>query len=163
MGKKTPTGKFRGKVTIGVDQNGNPIHKYVSAPTRRELENVKAAVREHFIFGREIPRDMQFCEYAEQWYTLRKEPFIFQASRSSYKTCFMKHILPEFGLQKMKAISSAQIQEFINSFDGTSKSQITMMVACGCIEWRAVAKRHGFPHAENQPAPSRASTAVTAA
>jgi integrase len=128
MGKKTPTGKFRGKVTIGVDQNGSPIYKYVSAPTRRELENVKAAVREHFIFGREIPKDLQFYEYAQQWYTLKKEPIISNAARASYKSCFMKHLLPEFGLQKMKAISSAQIQEFVNSFAGTSKSQITMVV-----------------------------------
>lgn len=128
MAKKTPTGKFRGKVTIGVDQNGNSIYKYVSAPTRRELENVKAAVREHFIFGRKIPRDQQFCEYAEQWYTLKKEPFISDASRTSYKSCFMKHILPEFGLQQMKAISSAQIQEFVNRYAGTSKSQITMII-----------------------------------
>ena len=122
MGKKTLTGKYRGKVTIGVDQNGNSIYKYVSAPTRRELQIVKAAVKEHFIFGREIPKDQQFCEYAEQWYTLKKEPFISDASRTSYKSCFMKHILPEFGLQQMKAISSAQIQEFVNGFARTSKS-----------------------------------------
>ena len=128
MGKKTPTGKYRGKVTIGVDQNGNSIYKYVSAPTRRELQNVKAAVKEHFIFGRAIPKDQQFCEYAEQWYTLKKEPFISDASRTSYKSCFMKHILPEFGLQQMKAISSAQIQEFVNGFARTSKSQITMII-----------------------------------
>ena len=128
MGKKTPTGKYRGKVTIGVDQNGNSIYKYVSAPTRRELQIVKAAVKEHFIFGRAIPKDQQFCEYAEQWYTLKKEPFISDASRTSYKSCFMKHILPEFGLQQMKAISSAQIQEFVNGFARTSKSQITMII-----------------------------------
>ena len=46
MAKRTPSGKFRGKVTIGYDPDGKPIYKYVTAPTRRELENVKEAVRE---------------------------------------------------------------------------------------------------------------------
>ncbi len=128
MAKKTPSGKFRGKVTIGVDQDGKSIYKYVSAPTKRELENVKAAVREHFIYGREIPQDQQFFEYAEQWYTLKKEPFISDASRASYKSCFMKHLLPAFGLQQMKAISAAQIQAFVNGFAGASRSQITMVI-----------------------------------
>lgn len=47
MAKKTPSGKFRGKVTIGYDPDGKPIYKYVTAPTRRELENVKQTVREY--------------------------------------------------------------------------------------------------------------------
>lgn len=74
MAKKTPSGKFRGKVTIGYAPDGKPIYKYVTAPTRRELENVKEAVREHYIFGRAIPRDVQFYEYAGQWYKTKKEP-----------------------------------------------------------------------------------------
>ena len=92
MAKKTLSGKFRGKVTIGYAPDGKPIYKYVTAPTRRELENVKEAVREHYIFGRAIPRDVQFYEYAGQWYKTKKEPFISNASRSYYKTCFVKHL-----------------------------------------------------------------------
>ena len=85
MAKKTTTGMFLGKVTIGHEPDGRPIYKYVTAPSRRELENVKEAVREHYIFGKEIPRDLQFYEYAGQWYKLKKEPFISNASRSYYK------------------------------------------------------------------------------
>lgn len=128
MAKTTPTGKLRGKVTIGVDDGGKPIYKYVSAETPRELELAKAAAKEHFIYGREIPQDTIFAEFAESWYKLRKEPFISDASRSSYKVCFMKHLLPEFGLQNMKAIDANQLQNFVNGFAGSSKSQITMII-----------------------------------
>ena len=72
---------------------------------------MKEAVREHYIFGRAIPRDVQFYEYAGQWYKTKKEPFISNASRSYYKTCFVKHLLPRFGMQHMKAITAVQIQE----------------------------------------------------
>ena len=122
MGK---TASFKGKVRIGVDAQGKPIDKYLSAPSKLELETAKQACREHFILGRPIPEDKIFYEYAEEWYTIRKEPFISAASRASYKSCFMKHILPEFGLRHMKAISANDLQLFVNQFAGSSKSQIT--------------------------------------
>ena len=50
------------------------------------------------------------------------------ASRSYYKTCFVKHLLPRFGMQHMKAITAVQIQEFVNGFAGTSKSQINNVI-----------------------------------
>ena len=128
MGKLTPSGKIRGKVKIGVDDKGKSIFKYVSAETPRELELAKAAAREHFIYGREVPKDMNFAEFAEQWYTLRKEPFISNSSKSSYKVCFLKYLLPEFGLQNMRAIGANQIQAFVNKFAGKSKSQVNMIM-----------------------------------
>ena len=128
MAKMTTSGKLCGKVTIGVKADGKPLYKYVSAATPLELELAKAAAKEHFIYGREAPKDMVFAEYAENWYRLRKEPFISDSSRSSYKVCFMKHLLPEFGLQNMRAIGANQIQEFVNKFKGASKSQINMII-----------------------------------
>ena len=62
------------------------------------------ACREHYLYGRQILQDMQFYEYAEQWYRLKKEPFISPASWASYRSMFMKHLLPNFGLQKMGPI-----------------------------------------------------------
>lgn len=120
--------KFRGKVRIGVTSDGKPIDKFITASSKEELETAKQACREHFLLGRPVPQDKMFYEYAEEWYTIRKEPFISEASRSSYKSCFMKHILPEFGLRRIRAISSADLQLFINSFAGTSKSQITLII-----------------------------------
>ena len=120
--------KLRGKVRLGYTEDGKPIDKNVSGATPQELEDAKTACREHYVYGKPIPKDSAFYEYAEQWYTLKKEPFISQASRNSYKSIFMKHLLPEFGLQRLTAISAAQLQEFLNGFAGTSKSQITLVI-----------------------------------
>ena len=128
MPLKKTNGLYRGKVRIGVTQDGKPIDKFVSGKTVKELEVAKEAARDHFIYGRAIPKDVQFFEYAKQWYKLKKEPFISVASRASYKSCFMKHLLPEFGLQNLRAIDAAQIQKFVNQFAGTSKSQITQII-----------------------------------
>ena len=45
MAKRTPSGKFRGKVTIGYDPDGKPIYKYVTAPTRRERSGFPTSSR----------------------------------------------------------------------------------------------------------------------
>ena len=72
--------------------------------------------------------DQLFYEYAENWYKLKKEPFISAASRSSYKSMFLKHLLPAFGLQRLTVIDADQLQEFLNGFAGQSKSLITLAV-----------------------------------
>ena len=132
MAKKTPSGKYRGRVQIGVDKDGKPISKYVSAKTRRELEQKKEYIRHHYVDGHPIREDLPFYQYAEEWYTLKKEPFISDASRSAYRTMFNKHLLPAFGLRHLRAISAGEIQAFINSFADSSKSQI--MLAVGTLK-----------------------------
>lgn len=128
MAKKTPSGKNRGRVQIGVDKDGKPISKYVSASTRRELEQKKEYIRRYYVDGQPIREDLPFYQYAEEWYKLKKEPFISDASRSAYRTMFNKHLLPAFGLRHLRAISASEIQAFINSFADSSKSQITLAV-----------------------------------
>lgn len=128
MGMKNESGKYRGRVQIGVDKNGKPINKYVCAPTMRELEAKKEEIRKHYIDGQPIREDMPFHEYALEWYKLKKEPFISDASRSAYKSALTKHILPAFGLRHLRAISASELQAFMNSFAGSSKSQITILI-----------------------------------
>lgn len=129
MAEKTPSGKYRGRVQIGVDKDGKPISKYVSAKTRRELEQKKEYIRHHYVDGHPIREDLPFYQYAEEWYTLKKEPFISDASRSAYRTMFNKHLLPAFGLRHLRAISAGEIQAFVNySFADSNKSQITLAV-----------------------------------
>ena len=119
---------YRAKVRIGHTEDGKPIDKYITAHSPEELEKKKEATRQHYVYGKPIPKAIPFYEYAERWYHTRKEPFISMASKASYKSCFIKHLLPAFGLMNMKAIDATQLQEFVNGFAGASKSQITMVV-----------------------------------
>ena len=120
--------KLQARVRIGYTADGKPIDKYISADNALDLETAKQACKEHYIQGRPIPQEKLFYEYAQEWYAVRKEPFISAASRASYMSCFVKHILPEFGLQHMRAVSAGDIQLFINRFAGSSRSMITLVV-----------------------------------
>ena len=128
MAKKNSAGKYRGRVQIGVDQKGKPINKYVCASTLRELQNKKEEVRRHYIDGEPLRDDLPFYQYAEEWYRLKKEPFIAESSRAYYRSAFAKHILPAFGLRHMRAIRAQELQAFINTMLGASKSKITLMI-----------------------------------
>lgn len=90
--------------------------------------DMRVDVRQHYIDGQPLREDMPFYQYAEEWYKLKKEPFISDASRSAYHSCLYKHILPAFGLRHLRAISAGELQSFVNSFAGSSKSQITLAV-----------------------------------
>ena len=50
MPLKKTNGLYRGKVRIGVTQDGKPIDKFVSGKTVKELEVAKEAARDHFIY-----------------------------------------------------------------------------------------------------------------
>ena len=128
MGTKNSAGKYRGRVQIGVGKDGKPINKYVCAATMRELEEKKDYIRHHYISGEPIREDLPLYQYAEEWYKVKKEPFISDASRSAYRTMLTKHILPAFGMRHLCAIRANELQSFVNTFAGSSKSQITIMI-----------------------------------
>ena len=120
--------KFKGKVCIGITSDGKNIYKCCSADTKEDLELAKEAIREHFIYGRKIPKNYCFAESAEEWYRMKKEPFISNSSKTAYITCFHKYLLPEFGMQKMEAIDAHQVQAFVNGLAGKSKSWLTTII-----------------------------------
>lgn len=117
---------FRGRVCIGKTPDGKNINKYVRAATKEELDAKMEAIRQEYITGSSSVKNVPFWEYTEEWYRVRKEPFISPGTRRTYKVMLTKHVLPTFGIKYLRAISAKQLQEFMNSFAGTSKSQITL-------------------------------------
>ena len=83
-------------------------------------------IRQEYITGEISKKNVPFWEYSEEWYRVKKEPHISPSSRKSYRVMLTKHILPQFGVKYMRAISAKQLQEFMNTFEGSSKSQITL-------------------------------------
>jgi len=126
MGKQTESGRLRGRVMIGKTPDGKPINKYFSARTPENLEEKKQELRREYIIGEPLRNDMPFWEFTEEWYRVKKEPHISPASRVSYRTMLTKYIVPTFGIKHLRAITSFQLQEFMNGFEGKSKSQITL-------------------------------------
>ena len=128
MATKQKSGLYRGKVKIGVKSDGGDIYKYISAKTKKELELKRQAVVAKYITGEAPLEDQVFGKYVQEWYLLRKEPFIREKTRQGYRTILNKHILPEFGNRNMRSIRPIELQEFLNRFEGASKSQISLVL-----------------------------------
>ena len=71
------------------------------------------AIRQEYITGETSKKNVPFWEYSEEWYRVKKEPHISPSSRKSYRVMLTKHILPQFGVKYLRAISAKQLQEFI--------------------------------------------------
>ena len=86
MPKKQSDGRYRAKITVEHTTAGTPIHKYVSGRTKPELEREKQAAVTYYVDGTAAQRDQLFCEYALEWYHVRKETNLSDSSKSSYRS-----------------------------------------------------------------------------
>lgn len=123
--RKTP---YRSKVKIGVDADGKPINKYIQGFTRAELQEARERVIAVYITGEALADDRLFGDYAAEWFRVRKAPFVSASTRNSYRTVLNKHLFPAFGERNLRAIRPAELQAFVNKFEGKSKSMITSII-----------------------------------
>ena len=114
---------------IGVDAEGKDIVKYISGATKAELEQARRDVISYYIEGTALEDNKLFGAYAVEWYKVRKAPFSQPSTQNCYRSILNKHILPAFGNRNMRAIKPIELQRYVNSFSGASKTQINMIVS----------------------------------
>lgn len=124
--RKTP---YRSKVKIGDGPDGKPINKWIQGRTRAELQAAREAVIAKYITGEALNDDRLFGDYAADWYRVRKAPFISASSKQSYRTALNKDLFPILGNRKLRAITSMELQEIVNGFEGKSVTKITVIIA----------------------------------
>ena len=121
---KQKDGRYRAKVTVGHDADGNAIVKYASGRTKKELEAAKIELRKRFVGGVEIQRNITFGEYSVQWYNIYKKPHISFASQRTYESAFRVHLMPKLGDRQMRAITANDLQAIMNEVQGAGLSTI---------------------------------------
>lgn len=127
--KKQKSGLYRTKVRIGIGPGGKPIDKWISAKTKRELEDLKRAVRETYIDGGGPVEDQLFGAYAQAWFARLRASKIAPSGLESYRTALNKDILPVFGDHNLRAIRPSDLQGFLDRYAGRSKTKITYVRA----------------------------------
>ena len=123
---KTPGKRLRGKVTIpGAEK---PI--WVSAHSRKELEEKKRIVRETYVDGVK-PRDLTFHQAVIEWYTVIKRPRIRTvATRGNYEGMINNHILPCFPEQRLvRTIRRKDLQACVDRLEGFSMNSVNLCMS----------------------------------
>lgn len=104
----------RAKVVVGHDADGNPIIKYVSGRTKRELDEAKEELIRTYIGGTKLKRDVLFNDYCQEWYETYKKPTVSASSQSNYRSVLRTHILTAFNDRQMRSITATELQTFMN-------------------------------------------------
>lgn len=106
--------RARGRVRIGTDANGKPIYKWVSAPTRRELDAKLEELRKSTNGESGIdPERITLAEYAEIWLDLQRAR-LKPSSASKYSEILHARILPQLGTRKLRSILPSDLQRTLN-------------------------------------------------
>lgn len=119
---KQKDGRYRAKITVGHDTDGNPIVKYASGRTKKELESAKEELKKRYVGGVKVQRDVTFGEYAKEWYDIYKKPNISYSSQMSYNSTFRVHLMPILGERQMRAITANDLQSLMNEKQGLGLS-----------------------------------------
>ncbi len=97
--------------------------------TRKEAEAALArAIHEYNTAGLVFePSEITVSDYLEQWFDLYCKPNLKYNTQVGYLRIIEGHLKPKFGSYRLKAISSALLQEYANDLkmDGLSKSHVT--------------------------------------
>lgn len=125
MAKKQSDGRYRAKVTVGVDASGKQVCKYATGRTKKELEANKAELLKRFVTGSlEVEREVLFEVYAENWVNAYKFGKKSAGTDENYHTALYTHLIPAFKDRQLRAISSFDLQELMNSKGKLGKTTI---------------------------------------
>lgn len=121
--------RLRAQITVGHDADGNPVYKWASGHTKKELEANKEELRRAHINGAvAIRRDVFFGEYSSNWYRIYKEPYLSASSKANYRSALNHYLFPAFGDRQMRAITAEQLQAYLNDLAGTNKTTLTYIM-----------------------------------
>lgn len=130
MPKKQKSGLYRTKIKIGIKPDGSPLNKWISGKTKAELERNRAAAVAYYITGEAARSDVLFGNYAVEWYRTKKEPVIRAGTRRNYRTIMNNYVLPAFGARNIRAISSIDVQRYLNTLAGKDRFVISAVSSC---------------------------------
>lgn len=142
--KKRTDGRYRTTIVIGKKEDGTSIKKYIYGRTQKELQEKKQEAIEYYIKGNKKYIFKSFGEYAVNWYEIRKKPFISEVSQRSYRTVMNNHVLPTFGNRNISAITSMDVQKYLNELGKTKSMSLLYKVRDALVSIFDGAIQDGF-------------------
>lgn len=111
--KKNAKGLYRTGVTVGYDERGKRVRKYVTGKTIQEIEERIEEVRQAMKSGRNLlDEDVRFGDYARMWLDTYKAKRSIN-TRAMYANIIDKKLVPIYGL-KVKDVKPMHLQSLIN-------------------------------------------------
>jgi integrase len=108
--KKQADGRYRNKVVVGHDADGEPIVKYASGRTQKELQaNLKELKRRFGAGGPGALAEVTFGEYAERWLDTKRGS-VGDGTWDTYASYVRQHLTPALGQRQVRAILQSDLK-----------------------------------------------------
>lgn len=103
---------------------------WLQAETKRELQRMKVDTREHLKGGFKPKKDITFAQLLRNWFNNEKLPTIQKHNTiEAYKNVFRRIQCAVDPVQLAKAVTRHDIQQIMNTFEGTNKNTARIALA----------------------------------
>lgn len=116
MVRKREDGRWEGRIVVGHQKNGDPIHRYVLARTQKELI-VKLHDCIEMYRDADLTEDsnMTLGEWLDRWINEYMIFTIRESTLDSYKAMIKNQIKPYLGDRPLSALTTQELQKFYNT------------------------------------------------
>jgi integrase len=115
--------------------------KFIFGETADEVEAKYTELKYKHRQGYNITDNPTLKEYMIDWYTAFKKGKGAIKTQKMYQNCINNHINPVLGKQKVKSITSTQVQNFLNNIDGSKSLVHKVRITLNQIFKQAMADR----------------------
>ena len=126
---RNPSGAkvWKADIQTGIKPNGKPRMKRVTAPTKKEVLEKASEVYLRALNGELAPQGHErFETFADRWLNIFKAPQARTLTTEDYRYKLDHWIIPVFGHQRLDAITTSQISQWLQGLSRSGYSNATI-------------------------------------
>lgn len=116
--------KYRKSIVIGHKPDGTQIRKVIRSDSKKDFLAKCRYYETLYAKGVDISSNLTVEEWAWMWFKTYKQDHVGASQRRNLEIIIRKHICPAIGFMPLRDVRQLNVQQFINSLAGQSKSQI---------------------------------------
>lgn len=126
---ETDMAKFRERVKVGTDENGNAIYEWALGDSKEQLH---AAIARLLASSREREdrpvATREWSEYVQSWFDVFHKPNVRPTTAVKDASIMRRHVKPAFANRNISTITTVEIQQFLQTKSSYSKAQVRDMM-----------------------------------
>lgn len=123
-------GRYRGSVTVGYDESGKQIRKWVTAKTRKTVAERMRELHAAVDAGLDpAPRDLTVRRFLEQWLADVLPGSVAATTEDQYRNVVRLYIVPTIGQKRLRTLQARDVARMLHTLEAEGKSRNTQRLA----------------------------------
>lgn len=122
--------RYRGSVTVGYDDDGKQVRKWVTAKTKRDLLQRMKEHQAAVDAGMDpAPRDLTVAKFLDQWLTDVLPSTVTASTLTSYRNIVKLYIKPSIGQKRLRTLQAREVAAMLRQLEDEGRSPNTRRLA----------------------------------